>query len=337
MRTKIFISGLLVFFCGCGQKPEFKNVAGYDSRNEDAVLYREAGPCTNSSISVNSLVGDCNAVPVNLPEFVSGQNYTATAQSDPAQGVYPTYLYAGQNDVPVYHRQRADSAAALIQPINGFIDVVCEGMSNSGIVFDGMINVVNASSLDNAQVRFTNLSEGGCDLVCWAGKGVGTVDTKVQVALLYHSNNKPQNGSCASNKKFPGHANATLSQLKTRVTQIRQKYPNLKLIYFGSREFGGWSCPPSNTKYQEPVAFEESFSVKWLIDKQVSGSDPSLSYANTPPMLWGPYTWNSDTPRNYFRADGGHPCNTGQAAFGQQWFDFLLSDPTARIWFAANP
>jgi len=41
----------------------------------------------------------------------------------------------------------------------------------------------------------------------------------------------------------------------------------LKQIYITSREFGGWSYPPSGTDYREPVAFEEGFPVKRFHEK----------------------------------------------------------------------
>lgn len=292
----------------------------------DADGISAAETCLPNTINVNTLTGACGAVPADLPELTLGVNYTSV--TDLAQGVYETFLYPDSNNAPASHRAKGDSISQVLRA-GGAIKVVCFGMSNAKLIFDNLVSLLPGSALDNSNVTIVDKAESGCDLTCWMSKTVA-FDAAVKVVFLYHSNNKPQSSACVSSKRFPTHALNTQAQLETFLGKIKSAYPNLKQVFINSREFGGWGCPPSGTKYTEPVAFEESFSVKWFVEDHLNETTPWIG--------WGPYTWSRTTPRNHFRNDGVHPCTTtGAPAFGQQWFDFLLNDQTAKIWFAANP
>ena len=322
---RFVVCSLFLFFAACVDKDGIV-LSPIQDFFSARLLRSASSTCLADNVSLNSLTAPCGAIPANLPELTLGANYVAA--SDLARGVYQGFLYPGQNALPTVHQKRADSVALLIIPINGKIKVVAEGMSNSGMIFDGLINVMNASSFDNSAVQITNFSKGGCDLPCWISNGVGTVDSSVQVVLAYHSNNRPQSTSCVSAKRFPTHALNTKTQLESRFQQLRQKYPKARQFYFFSREFGGWSNPPSGSRNSEPVAYEEGYSVKWFIESHLN---------EVPVVLWGAYTWDRMTPRSYFTTDGTHPCIVGQNAFGQKLFDYFLNNSSSRPWFAANP
>lgn len=280
--------------------------------------------CLSNTVDVNLLTGACGDRVVALPALTLGYNYTAL--SDPNHGVYATFLYDGSNIPPKGHLVVGDSVALTIRPISGKIKIVCEGMSSARLVFGAFISQLASSMLDNSALQVVDLSQSGCDLNCWVGKGVGIIDSSVQIVLWYHSNNRPQLG-CS--KIFPDHALATQAQLEQRLGQIKKKYPNLKQLYVGFREFGGWSCPPSGTELREPVAYEEGFSVKWFTRNHFAEAAPFIGL--------GPYTWSSLTPRSWFRDDGVHLCSVGAGFMGKKWFDFLLNNSTSRPWFAQNP
>lgn len=341
MLRSIAVSFLLALLLACDQSSQLDSPLSAERADRMAGNMVSAAPtlCLPNTVSVNSLIGACGAVPATLPALTSGFSYTAT--SDLSRGAYSTFLYSTGNTKPAHHKRVGDSLALLIKPLsvsgqpspNGSIVVIGEGMSNARYIFDAFASQLTTSKLDNPKVKFKNLSQSGCDLTCWVGNGAGAVDPQVQVALLYHSNNRPQNGVCVDEKRFPYHAQMTRDQLEARVHQLKQKYPNLKLIYLTSRDFGGWSCPPSGSEYREPVGYEEGFSVKWLIDGQSAGSDADLAYGTAPYLAWGPYLWSATTSRSYFMPDGTHPCSGGQAFFAQQWFDFLLNDSSSQPWF----
>ncbi len=56
-------------------------------------------------------------------------------------------------------------------------------------------------------------------------------------------------------------------QAGTVVRAFRSLYPNLRLVFFTSRVYGGYSERPLDTG--EPAGYENGFSVKWLIQAQI--------------------------------------------------------------------
>lgn len=251
------------------------------------------------------------------------------------------FLYADGNSMPVAHRAAGVAAGVLVQPLNdagqpastGKIYVDAEGMSNALRVFDAFALKLAGSSLDNSKIRFRNKSLGGVDLQEWVDSlGVGAIDVKVQVVLLYHSLTKNFSG-CSQQT----YIDTTRYYLRARLLQLKIKYPNLKQVFIQSRELGAWKCYSTPGAAAEPAAWLNGFGVKNFVDLQVSGGDPALAYASAPFMAWGIYPWDGVTPRSWFESPGLHPCTTGSNFWAQQWFDFLLNDSTTRSWFAANP
>lgn len=300
---KIF---LVLFLVACTQK-EIVDVGG-----GGAVLAKAmALPCLSD---------------VDSPQIVDG------CGNDPRNYAPMSELYAGGNVMPANHRTQGEVSGLEVQPIEGKIRVAAEGHSNALRVFDAFSTLLDNSSLHNSKIRFVNNATGGMALENWVAAGVGTVDTRVQVVLLHHSLNKAF-GNCSQQT----YADSTAYYLRARVLQLKVKYPNVKQIFLQSREFGGWKCYSSPGSQAEPAAYFNGFGVKAFVDLQVSGSDPSLSYANAPFMAWSFNPWDPTTPRSWFEGAGLHPCSTGANFWAQEWFEFLLNDSTTRSWFAANP
>jgi len=127
------------------------------------------------------------------------------------------------------------------------------------------------------------------------------------------------------------------------VKNIKQKYPNCKIVYCSSRTYGGYETTSLNP---EPYAYESGFSVKWLIEKQIVG-DTSLVCIGTNPkapwLSWGPYLWaNGINPRSdgliwliddFVTSDRTHPSASGQKKVADLLLNFLKTDLTARNWF----
>lgn len=72
---------------------------------------------------------------------------------------------------------------------------------------------------------------------------------------------------------FPENARALQRELRTIVLSLKQRFPNLRLVYLSSRIYGGYA---TSTLNPEPHAYESGFAVKWLIEDQING-DPELS------------------------------------------------------------
>lgn len=317
-------------------------------------------PCRPAITPAASLRCAFGALPMAPKPLTTGALYTSV--SDTAQTAYGTYLYPNEsNAMPDSHRLAGEAIAADIQPLNangnvdlagGKIVMVAEGMSNTNDEMTRLIQVFLASNpAVNPQLQFKNLSQPGCNLTCWVDKGVGTIDPQVQIVLMKHSNNVPQlaNGAprvpnepftTAASKRFPRHAQITQGQLKKRILDLKTQYPNLKLLYLTSRIYGGWSCSPApEISFREPVAYEEGFAVKWLVESQVLKTDSTLNFstpkAKAPWLAWGPYIWDSTWPQDWYR-DDVHPCTTGQLVVAQKWYNFLMQDSSARPWFRDN-
>lgn len=317
--------------------------------------------CQKADTAPTALKCVSSSSPLTPPALTSGAKYIAI--TDPTQTQYATFLYRdSSNQMPAAHRSKGEALARSLQPLNanGTIDLtsgklaaIAEGMSNTRdemFAFNTLLTTRKGEL--HPAFTFDDLSQGGCDLLCWVDKGVGAANPQVQIAFVKHSNNRAQNSDGSpdppntafpnkASKNFPTHAQITKAQLKTRLLAMKRQYPNLKMVFFTSRAFGGWSCAPTGGGYREPVAYEEGFAVKWLIDDQITGRDPELRFegANAPApwIAWGPYLWDAQKwTQDLFRSDGVHMCDKGTSIVGQMWFDFLMKDNTARPWFAKS-
>jgi len=323
----------------------------------NSVCRSQQEQCAKATTPAPSLNCAFSVKPTTLQPLTLGAPYISA--SDPAQKAYETYLYPdSSNKLPAPHRAKGEAIAATIKPlnaqgnvdlVNGKIVAIAEGMSNMRDDMEAFLALLATKQAEvNPKFQFVNLAEGSCDLECWVAKGVGAVDPQVQIVILKQSNNRPQtadgspkqpssNFSNRDSKRFPAHALTTKGLLKTRILNLKKKYPNLKLVYITSRSYGGWSCAPSADDYREPVGFEEGFSVKWLLEDQILGKDPQLVFegnnAPAPWLAWGPYLWNSAWTQDMFRADGTHPCEKGAAVVAQMWYDSLSTDSASRLWF----
>ncbi len=315
--------------------------------------------CQKADTTPTALKCVANSSPLTPPALTSGAQYVAL--TDPARTPYATFLYRdSSNQMPTAHRIKGEAIAKALQPLNasGNVDLangkfaaIAEGMSNTRDEMNAFNTLLTSRKSElHTAFTFANLSQGGCDLLCWVDKGVGSINRQVQIAFVKHSNNRPQKADGTpedpnsafpnkASKNFPTHAQITKAHLKTRLLNMKKQYPNLKMVFFTSRAFGGWTCAPAASDYREPVAYEEGFAVKWLIDDQITGRDPELRFdgANAPApwIAWGPYLWDAQKwTQDLFKSDGAHMCEKGTAIVAQMWFDFFMADNTARPWFA---
>jgi len=153
----------------------------------------------------------------------------------------------------------------------------------------------------------------------------GVTAAQVQTAWVKQANAEPR-------LPFPDSARKLQADLKALTGLLRDRFPNLKLIYFSSRIYAGYASTSLNP---EPFAWQSGFAVKWLVEENIeTGSAPWLS--------WGPYLWaNGTTPREdgltwsceEFEADGTHPSEAGARKVARMLLNFLHADSTARMWY----
>jgi hypothetical protein len=141
-----------------------------------------------------------------------------------------------------------------------------------------------------------------------------------------------------------------LRQLGDTVRALKVRYPNLQQVLVSSRIYGGYHTGGVNP---EPYAYENGFSVKWLVQAQITqnnGGAPhpiagDLSPAVAPWIAWGPHIWaDGEAQRSDglvwrcsdFEADGLHPGPTGRQKVGEMLLNYFLREPTVRTWFRAD-
>ncbi len=133
------------------------------------------------------------------------------------------------------------------------------------------------------------------------------------------------------------------------IRAIHIRYPNVRLIYLGSRIYGGYATSPLNP---EPYAYRGAFAVQRLVQAQATQRatgqvDPDAGdlLSGAPVLLWGPYLWaDGSTPRADgliwdpvdFQSDGTHPSPSGVFKVGRQLLEFFRADRTSRCWFLAS-
>jgi hypothetical protein len=128
----------------------------------------------------------------------------------------------------------------------------------------------------------------------------------------------------------------------------RQKFPNLRVVYLGSRIYGGYA---GNNLNPEPYAYESAFVARWLIQDQVAGKeelnfDAARGAVRAPLLLWGPYFWADGLKgrsvddllwkRDDLAQDGTHPSEAGRDKVARLLLDFYKTDALAKSWFTGR-
>lgn len=166
----------------------------------------------------------------------------------------------------------------------------------------------------------------------------GVTPKQVQVAWIKLANKGPSGELAEHGKKLHSDTRAFIRNARTR-------FPNLRIVYLGSRIYAGYANGRLNP---EPYAYESAFVARGMIQQQVKGAD-ELNYdaergrANVPLLLWGPYFWaDGTTPRKAdeliwerrdFADDGVHPSDSGRKKVAEMLLRFFKSDPLAKTWF----
>jgi hypothetical protein len=177
----------------------------------------------------------------------------------------------------------------------------------------------------------------------------GLSEAQVQAAWVKVANSSPH----VSLPSPDADAYTLLEQLGAIARALRQRYPNMKQVFYSSRIYAGYADTGLNP---EPYAYESGFAVKWLIEAQIEQMtnggaqvDPlagDLSHSVAPWVGWGPYLWaDGMTPRSDgltyacedLAEDGTHPASGAVQKVGALLLGFFLHSPLTRPWFAAPP
>jgi len=285
-----------------------------------------------------------------------------------AGGLYP----AGSNVRPAAHESAGLSIAAQITPVNasgapdaanGTIGFASLGMSNTTQEFSAFLPLAAADQALNSKVVFVDGAQGGMAAeqwqdpanACWTTfasrlASAGVAPAQLQVAWVKLTARAPN-----LTPSFPAGAQEQQAWIRQSVLNLKSKYPSVRIVYLSSRIYAGYANVSLNP---EPVAYENGFSVKGLIEAQING-DPGLAYAEASPpapwLSWGPYLWADGlgadnvvggTPGRSdglewrcadLSGDGTHPSTQGRQKVAQLLLAWLKADSTSMSWVLANP
>jgi hypothetical protein len=269
---------------------------------------------------------------------------------------------AGRNTPPDAHRKQAESELAQIQPLDaagkpakdGKIVLVSISMSNATQEFSRFKQIADADPAKSPLLTIVDCAQGGQAMAEWVGpqappwgeaarrlESAGVSPQQVQVAWVKLANKGPRGDLEDHGKQLQKDTLAVLQNAKA-------KFPNLRIVYLGSRIYGGYAASGLNP---EPYAYESAFVCRWLIQDQIKG-EPALNFdasrgeVKAPLLLWGEYFWaDGTTPRasdgliwtrDDLAGDGTHPSQSGREKVARMLLEFFKTDPLARTWFVKS-
>jgi hypothetical protein len=227
---------------------------------------------------------------------------------------------------------------------NGTLVFLSIGMSNAEAEFGEFVHLAEADQLKSPRVAVVNGAESGqeaSEISDPSYRYWSIVDerlaeasvTREQVGAVWL---KEAEGNAG--RPFPVDAQQLEENLAEIVKILKDRFPNLWLVYLSSRIYGGYA---STGVSPEPSAYQNGFGAKWVIQRQLEGSLPVG--ANSAPWLsWGPYMWADGTHARSdglkwlcedFLPDGTHPSRFGTDKVANMLLDFFHADATAKIWY----
>ncbi len=349
---------------------------------------RKLTPIRGACLAV-LLVVACSADRSSVAPLVDcsgGSDTTKVPLDDLADGCYRQFrggLYPGGNVLAGPHLTAGLAAAAQVAPLDvngqpsasGRYVLISVGMSNTTQEFcaDGaqgrncqqpsfIAQAAADPAVNHATLVLVDGAYGGRAASSWVSASsaeydrirdtwltpLGLSELQVQIAWVKVANPGPQ-------ASLPA-ANADAYVLESSIGQIaralRTRYPNLRQVFLSSRVYAGYATTTLNP---EPYAYESGFSVKWVVESQISemaggAADAragSLRYDTgvAPWLAWGPYLWAAGSQARSdgltwapgdFAADGTHPAFAARQKVGAMLLTFFKTSPVTRCWFLAG-
>ncbi|MGA7218821.1 MAG: choice-of-anchor D domain-containing protein, partial [Candidatus Sulfotelmatobacter sp.] len=277
-------------------------------------------------------------------------------------GLYPN----GSNVRPSSQDSYGVSLANQIQPLDangnpsptGKYVLMAVGESTAQNEFNRFLPMANADPAKNPNLVIVNGAQGG------ATPNLLTTTTSTYWTTVLE-NYLPQNGVTQNqvaaiwledtdgiaSGTFPTDITDLQSQYESMMQTMLTLFPNLKLVYFSSRVYAGYSNGLATPDNPEPYAYEVGFAVKWAIQDQINGNSNlcdgnGCSPVVAPWMSWGAYYWSNGMLGRSdglvwdcedFSSDGTHPSSTfGQLKVATKLLQFLKTDDTAVPWYLAS-
>jgi Putative Ig domain len=314
-----------------------------------------------------NLKDSCN----NLSWDVVNTSTPIVALTDLGTGTYLGYeggLYPnGVNTRPAAIDSYGVGLADSIQPLDssgnpsptGKYVLIALGESTAQNEFNRFLPIANSDPAKNKNLVIVNGAQGGATPNQFVGSS-----TYYWSTIL--NNYLPQNGVTANQVvavwiedtdsiktgSFPADMTTMQAEYETLAQDVLKNFPNVKLMYWSSRVYGGYSNGLVNPDDPEPYAFEAGYAVKNAIADQINGAANLCDGYNgctpikAPWMSWGPYYWANgmlgredglEWDCEDFSADGTHPSSTfGQLKVSTELLNFLKTDDTTTPWYLAH-
>lgn len=328
---------------------------------------KSATSSTAFSLGVYSNLGDnCADISFDVPKTSTAMTAltdlgTGTYQGSEG-GLYPN----GSNIRPSSHDADGVSIAAGIGPLdsngnpdpNGKMVLMAIGESTAQQEFSRFLPIGRADPTKNPALVLVNGAQGGA-----TPKNFTSTTSNYWATVM--NDYLPQNGVTAqqvvaiwmedtdgiASGSFPSDMTTLQSEYETMMQTMLTLFPNLKLVYFSSRVYGGYSNGVGSPDNPEPYAYEVGFAVKWAIADQLNGKaslnyNPKLGPVVAPWMSWGTYYWangmlgradGTEWDCEDFSPDGTHPSSTfGQLKVATALLNFLRTDDTTTPWYSSH-
>lgn len=267
-------------------------------------------------------------------------------------GLYP----GGVNTRPATYEAEGVALATTVVPLGqdglpietGKIVMLSIGISNTKQEFKEFITLTNqlkSQNIVSKKIVQVNGAQGGQTLDIWVDPN-STVWTNVENSLS-QKNATPEMVQVVWLKHahkdahllgaFPTHVQTYKSELIQVLQNVKDKYPNVKLVYLSSRT-RAYTDDINISPSPEPYCYEEGFAVKWVIEDKINGLLPNLPW-----LSWGPYLWiDGLIPRSDGKTwecndvkqdDFTHPSDSGKIKVAEELKEIFLNDITSTPWF----
>ena len=333
MKTLYFL--LILAIAGCS-KPATEN-------NIPAATADSLETNTDKSCSINQQ----NLVPITD----LGTGYYRGYQG----GLYP----GGQNQRSGAHLSQTLSQAAQIQPLNssgqpsanGKIVLIGVGASNPRTEFEAFKQQAQTSGFLKSGTLIIN--------TCIGGQGVQKMNQPSANYWQQAENTLQQAGLSSQQVQaawvetehtgnadtvFPRAPQQLMQDMRTLLVTMKQKFPNLKIVYLSGRAFSGYAQAAANEVGKGllyPRDYYNGWAMKWMVEKQIN-NESGYTLSEIPFITMSTYLWSRGAqPRNdgFFLdcildvgADGLHLTAAGEQKTGQQLFQFFFSDTSTAGW-----
>lgn len=255
---------------------------------------------------------NCSAPNTGLTPFLDLQTgYYMGYQA----GLYP----GGTNILSGPHLKSGKTIAQGIKPLDGdgnvnygdgAVLIVSFGPSVPGHIFNKFVQHIRDPSVNynlNPCVDAVNLCIGGKDISYgtddstaddyWSDlvsnvEAIGYTAEQVQIGWMYFNAK-----GLTEEPVFPDNSILMKDLFVKFINKSKEYFPNLKIMYVSSRHWGGYADTTLTEYYSlaEPASYQNSWTVKWLIEEQINNTNPLLQYRGANPkapyLLWGPNFW----------------------------------------------